>query len=640
MAAGDGTLQDLLAGEVGVAGGLWQTLAEQSPDHIMLLDLEGRIRYVNRTVPDLTISEVLGREQCDFVPPAFQQRARDALVAAREGRSPVAYEIEYHPIDGSSVQHFDVRVGPVFEGGEVVAFIVRASNVTERVQATRSLHEKTELHRLTFEHAPFGICRFDERGVVTACNQVLARVLGAPVERIVGFDMLAGMIHPEQRAALLAALAGGAGIFEGEYTSVTGGKTSMLRTVYCAIAGEDGRPSGGLAFVEDFTELRARELELHRAQRLESLGLLAGGLAHDFNNLMTPILLATEQLRRGLTGERLEQTLRSVRRAAERAGGLASQLLTFSRQQALAFERLDVAELVSTRRELLRRLLREDIELEICLPDGPAWALAEGARIEQALLNLTANAQDAMPEGGRLRIELRRDRRTDPRGGGIRAEVGWVILEVSDTGVGMSAETRGRIFDPFFSTKERGRGTGLGLATVHGIVRQHRGFVEVESEPGVGTTFTLGLPATEPDPRAVAGTTGPEDATPPGRGESVLVVEDDTDVRAMTAEILESLGYRVITAASGVEALARLDAHGGKIQLLVSDVVMPGLSGPALCAAVSERRPGMRHLFISGYAEGLGESGEGLTASFLPKPFSVSALARAVRHALDGDGPK
>ncbi len=626
---------------LGELGELWRTLAEHSPDHIMLLDPLGHILYINRTVPDLSLDRVLGHDHLEFIPPAQRPAARAALQRVIDGRASTTFQTEYHTATGE-VRHFDVRLGPVLREGVVKAVISSSTDVTDRVRVAEALRQTAEIHRLTFEHSPFGICHFDRNGVVTACNQALARILGAPAERVVGVDMQRAMTNPAQQAALQEALAGRVGHFEGPYRSVTGDKPSFLRTAYCPLLGPDGQPAGGIACVEDLTELRDREAQLGSAQRLESLGLLAGGLAHDFNNLLTPVLLSTELLVQRAAGTPAEPALVAIRKAVERAGILTNQLLTFSRHQVLDLERVNLSDLLLASQPLLRRLLREDIELELDLgasAGADAWIMADSARLEQALLNLAANAQEAMPKGGSLTLALHHDPTVASRQpGGAPSPLGWSLLTVTDTGCGMDEATVARVFEPFFSSKQRSRGTGLGLATVHGIVRQHGGWIEVHSAPGKGSSFVIGLPAL-----AALQPAAPPPARPQpvcqGGSETILVVEDDPDVRLLTTEILEGLGYRVLNAGGAREALGRLAGFTGDVHLLVSDVVMPGMSGPLLFETLSSTRPGLKVLFISGYADGLTPPPPPHRYHFLPKPYDVSGLARTVREALDERAP-
>ncbi len=387
--------------------------------------------------------------------------------------------------------------------------------------------------------------------------------------------------------------------------------------------------------------LRAADERLRSAQKMEAVGRLAAGIAHDFNNLLTAIIGSTDLLLEALPPEHpaREEALES-RKAALRAADLTHQLLAFSRQQVLAPRTLDLNKVVQDVERLLRRLISEDIEMRTVLARELAPVSADPSQLEQVLVNLAVNARDAMPQGGTLTIETANVTLDDTY---IAAQpvVGageYVMVAVSDTGTGMDEATKSRVFEPFFTTKERGKGTGLGLATVYGIVKQSGGYIWVYSEVRVGSTFKIYLPR-------VAGPVEPTAPAPPSssslRGtETVLVVEDQDEVRGLIRKILESRGYHVLVAAAGAAALELAAAHSGDIALLVTDVVMPGMSGPEVLRTLSAARKLLRTLFLSGYTD---ESvvHRGMldpSVAFLQKPFTAEGLAAKVRAVLDAPG--
>ena len=386
--------------------------------------------------------------------------------------------------------------------------------------------------------------------------------------------------------------------------------------------------------------LQRAEDELRHAQKLEAVGRLAGGVAHDFNNLLTAILGYSEMLLRHLPAHSpaLEHA-RLIYKAGEQAAGLTKQLLAFSRKQILQPRVLDLNDLVREMEKLLQRVIGEHIRIELRIEAKHARVLADPNQIEQVILNLGVNARDAMPGGGTLRIATL-DRTVDAEAARLRGddiEPGlYVSLLVSDSGSGMSAETRERIFEPFFTTKGPGKGTGLGLATVYGIVKQSRGSILVESELGHGSTFIMDLPVTEAA-LDVTDSTAPE-AAQVSHGETVLVAEDEEVVRMLVCAVLEECGYTVICAARPSEAIRMAQEHRGPIHLLVTDVVMPEMHGPALAKLLLAVRPGLRVLYISGYSEndisdqGVLDAGLDL----LQKPFTHEQLVRKVRGLLDG----
>ncbi|MFN8095313.1 MAG: ATP-binding protein [Vicinamibacteria bacterium] len=404
----------------------------------------------------------------------------------------------------------------------------------------------------------------------------------------------------------------------------------------------EGRVTGVLSVILDMTARRRAEDELRRtqeqllqAQKLEAVGRLAGGVAHDFNNILGVIIGQGEMAAAGLApGDPAAGRLGQILAAAHRAASLTRQLLAFSRRQVLKPRVLDLNAEVADVEKMLRRLIGEDIALETSLASDLGRVRADSGQIGQVLMNLAVNARDAMPDGGVLRIETANAevgedeaRRSPPLRPGS-----YVRIRVRDDGVGMEPSVREHVFDPFFTTKAEGRGTGLGLSTVYGIVTQSGGFVRVDSEPSRGATFTIDLPRVDGD----ADPPVPAPASPPrGRGETVLVVEDQAHLRELVGEMLEDAGYRVISAPDGRQALRVAAAHEGPVDLLVTDVVMPGMGGPETARRLTEARPGLRTLLVSGYANEAVARG-GNDYPLLDKPFTRTDLLARVRAVLDG----
>jgi nitrogen-specific signal transduction histidine kinase/CheY-like chemotaxis protein len=390
---------------------------------------------------------------------------------------------------------------------------------------------------------------------------------------------------------------------------------------------------------QDITERRQLEEQFRQSQKMDAFGQLAGGVAHDFNNLLTIINGYSDLLLDSLPpGDPNRELLSEIHKAGERSAGLTRQLLAFSRQQILAPRVLDLNEVVADMDRMLRRLIGEDVELRTVPAAELDSVRADPGQLEQVIVNLVVNARDAMPKGGQLTIETANST-IDESSTVAHAVVppgSYVLLMVSDTGVGMDAETQARIFEPFFTTKERGKGTGLGLATVYGIVKQSGGYILVYSELAHGTTFKVYLPrvAAPADPVIAAA------AKPSGSlqgSETILVTEDQEEVRNLIRRMLQMRGYNLLVAASGQEALLLADTRPGEIDLLLTDVVMPGIGGRELALLLGPKHPHMKVLFLSGYTD---ESivHRGLLApglAFLQKPFSADALARKVRAVLD-----
>ena len=393
--------------------------------------------------------------------------------------------------------------------------------------------------------------------------------------------------------------------------------------------------------VRDISERRRLENQLRVSQKLEAVGQLAGGIAHDFNNLLVVINsytdMAIETLREG---DPMRADLQQVAEAGARAAGLTRQLLAFGRRQFLQPKVLSLNTVVSGIEQMLRRLIGEDIELRIKLSPDAGNVRADPAQVEQVLMNLVLNARDAMPQGGRLVVETA-DVELDELYAKTHADVkpgSFVLLAVSDTGSGMDQKILGRIFEPFFTTKGPGKGTGRGLATVYGIVKQSGGYINVKSEVGRGSTFQVYLPRDASKPTVLEAERRP---APAGGSETILVVEDDDGIRRLIHRMLEPAGYKVVSAGTGQELLRICQQWPGPVDLLLTDVVMPTMSGSAVAARVSELRPSAKILFMSGYMdEAIGHHGVPETGiNFIHKPFSAEGLLRRVREALDERNP-
>lgn len=417
------------------------------------------------------------------------------------------------------------------------------------------------------------------------------------------------------------------------------GERLWVRTNAEAVRDDRGTIVKIVGNIMDVTERRALEEQLRQSQKMEAIGKLAGGVAHDFNNMLTVILSYGELARRRAeAGQPVREELVEVVSAGERAAALTRQLLAFSRKQVLKVEPVDLNRIVARADKMLKRLVGEHIDLQVTLAPALGVTLADPSQLEQVVMNLVVNARDAMPGGGRLLLETANvdvDDAHDARHLGVPPGH-YVRLTVTDSGCGMDAQTQSRIFEPFFTTKEPDQGTGLGLSTVYGIVKQSGGHIRVDSEPGRGTTFDIYVPR---DPTA---TVHDEPTTPAlaptGGTETILVVEDDEAVRELAVRILRTAGYTVLEAPSGELAVAECEHHHGVIHLLLTDVVMPKMDGQALATRLAPIRPKMRVLFMSGYSDTAIEQHGELRAGarLLPKPFTVESLTRQVRDTLDG----
>jgi len=410
-----------------------------------------------------------------------------------------------------------------------------------------------------------------------------------------------------------------------------GGGTRLVECSYRSHV----RAQRHLCIARDITDRRLLEERLMQAEKIESVGRLAGGIAHDFNNLLTAILGYTELL----LGARAEsdpdrRDLEEIQRAGQRAASLTQQLLAFSRRQVLMPKDVDLNQTVTGLQSLLSRLIREDITLACDLAPAPAMVRIDPAQLEQAIVNLVVNARDALPSGGEIRLEVAPALRSqlDMPPEQTPASDEYVRLRVMDNGVGISPAARAHLFEPFFTTKEVGKGTGLGLASVYGIVRQSNGFITVESEPGAGSVFAMHFPAVRNVP---AGATASTAAAAAPRPETILLVEDEDAVRVVVSAVLRREGYHVLEAPGPHVAMDIFTKRGRHIDLLLTDVVMPDMNGPALAQQLIGLRPALRVLFISGYADMAAQPDPGNeNVSFLSKPFQASALTARVRRML------
>jgi two-component system, cell cycle sensor histidine kinase and response regulator CckA len=401
----------------------------------------------------------------------------------------------------------------------------------------------------------------------------------------------------------------------------------------------DGQVSGAICMSLDITDRKQLEEQLRQAQKMEAVGRLAGGIAHDFNNLLMVIQGYSDLLVERLPGgDPLRRNAEQIQMASQRASSLTRQLLAFSRKQMLAPKILNVQSVVAEMEKILRRLIGEDIQLETSSAPDLGLVKADRSQIEQVILNLAVNARDAMPQGGRLTIETANvvldSSYSHPPA--VLSPGRYVMLAVTDNGCGMDAETQAHVFEPFFTTKEKGKGTGLGLATVYGVVKQSGGYVWVYSEPGRGTSFKIYLPRIE-ETAVPAVRDGKSEMQIPQRGsETILLVEDEKGVRELAREYLASSGYTVIEAEDGHTALELAAMHVGQIHLLLTDVVMPGISGRELAERVSQIRPGIKIIYMSGYTDqavvhhGILQN----DAVLLQKPFTLMTLAGKLREML------
>jgi len=600
--------------------------------------LEDGLVAVRTPVPGLPFSLVLVRPAADFL--GVESTGAPALalaLAAVATLAVVGLALSSHTTSLVLQARLEESVRRGREVAEKHAALQREAAERRRLEAANARLA------LATEQVAEAIVVTDPAGVLQFVNSALLRTLGQPSEALLGRPVLEldGGRNFDTAQAARATLAAGQP-WRGELvTARAGGPEVHLDVVVSPVRDEAGATVNYVAVARDTTEERRLHERLRHAQKLEAVGTLAGGVAHDFNNLLTAV--------KGYAGAALEELrawdparadVEEIKRAADRGAELVRQLLAFSRKQVLKPQVLDLDAAVAGVDKLLRRLAGEQLSLEVVRGPGTWRVRVDPGQLEQVLVNLVVNARDATPPGGRITIAT--DNVALDEAGAHRWPEGspgrWVRLSVSDTGTGMDPATVAHVFEPFFTTKERGRGTGLGLSTVYGIVNQSRGFIGVTSAPGAGTRFDVFLPAEEgaaalPAPAAPA----PRRAHAARPGETILVAEDEVQVRSLLRGQLGAEGYTVLAACDGRDALDLLERHAGRIDLLLSDLVMPHLGGRELARRFRERHPGAPVVLMSGYAEeAVAAEGDLSGASaFVQKPFEMGDLAALLRRLLD-----
>jgi PAS domain S-box-containing protein len=629
------------------------------PDAIMAVDSEGNILQVNPQAEALfgyTRDELLGQKIEMLVPERSRkqhhQNRNEFAQQPRIRRMGAGLELYGRRRNGSEFP-VEIALSPVeTDQGTVVLSAVR--DITDRKEveaALRKAHEELSLrsNRQLWEYrsrlasiidsSEDAIIGKDLDGIVTTWNKGAERIYGYTGEEIVGksISLLAPKERPDEIPGILRQIAKGESVEHFETLRLTkDGRRLTMSISVSPMRDTSGAVVGASVIARNITEQKRAEDQLRQAQKMEAVGRLAGGVAHDFNNVLGIITACTELLQGRLEPTAAEY-VENIRTAAQRGASLTRQLLAFSRRQATQPTIFDLNDRLHEIAKLLRPLMGDDVELVIQRRSSSAIVETDPSQLDQIVLNLAVNARDAMPRGGKLILEtatadfdehfVRQHPQVTPGK--------YVLLAVSDTGMGMDEETVSRIFEPFFTTKEAGKGTGLGLATVYGIVRQSAGYIWVYSEPGRGTTFKIYLPSSE-HKIGLQPPTEVEAVLPSRAGTTILLVEDDDTMRSLTRKMLEEHGYTVIEAHGGNAALERANQDHVHIDLMLTDVVMRGMSGPELGLRLGQAHPNVKIVYMSGYTGELINQHDALQPgiSLLEKPFTRNALLQVLNAAL------
>jgi two-component system, cell cycle sensor histidine kinase and response regulator CckA len=622
-----------------VAETRYLTLFEAATDAIAILDESGTLIEVNprwEEILGVPREQIIGHSVRDFAVPELA----DTNVALVRKAAGSRQDLQRFAVRGAGgkVLWFEGNSTPIVADGRRLVFSI-SRNVTAAIAAQAELERSEAKYRTLLDNIPDVVWTARADGSLEFVTANCERILGyTPAELMPRFGR-PDEIFPADRDQVMATwhtfLAGG-GSFDVEYRRRhADGRWIWVHNRALARSCDVTRAIDGI--MTDVSERKRLEDQMRQAQKLEAVGQLSGGVAHDFNNLLAVIMANCHFLLEALADHdpRRADAL-EIESAGARAAQLTRQLLAFSRRQALAPMLCDLAVTVAGLEKMLHRLIGEDIDL-VVTPGADVGAVrVDVGQIEQVVMNLVVNARDAMPDGGTIAIELGNADVTDATAFDDVMPGRYVVLSVSDTGCGMDAETRRRIFEPFFTTKELGKGTGLGLSTCYGIVRQSGGAIYVYSEPGHGSTFKVFLPRVDGD----AAPSVRREIAAIGGSETVLVIEDEDRVRAAVIRMLTARGYRVLGARTAADAIAIARNHRGRLDLVLSDVILPGARGTEAVEQLQQLSPGTRALFMSGYTDhvalrtGLLEDGR----SLIQKPFSMDALAHKVREVLDSPG--
>ncbi len=629
---------------------LLQGITEGTTDSVFVKDLQGRYLMMNSAGARFlgrSIEEVIGKDASElFSPESGRQIMERDRTVLQSGETCTYEEVG---VSGGVARTYLSTKGPYRDAtGQVIGLLGISRDISHRKRAEEEIHKSEQRLRIHVEHTPLAVIEWDLQFRVVAWNAAAERIFGFSREEAMG-QHAHFIVAPAFRQRVdrvwqdLLDQKGATRSTANNDNTTKDGRTISCEWYNTPLVDESGRVFGVASLVQEVTERVALEEKLRHSQKMEAIGRLAGGVAHDFNNLLTVIMGYNQILTDGVPAAgRLMNATVQIRTASERAEEITRQLLAFSRKQVLQPRVIDLNDVMMNIDTMLRRLIGEDVEVLTVPGRDLGTVKADPGQIEQVIMNLAVNARDAMPSGGKLTLETGNMELDDvyAREHPPLQPGRYVMLAVSDTGIGMDADTQAHIFEPFFTTKEVGKGTGLGLSTVYGIVQQSGGCIWVYSEPDRGTTFKIYFPRVDRPVERVRAEKRPASMQ---RGtETILLVEDNEQVRQLTSSVLADCGYKVLPAAGPEEGLALCRAHHPDIQLLVTDVILPGMNGPQLAEQVKRISRRTRVLYVSGYTSDAivhyGVLDPGLW--FLAKPFSVSELVAKVREVLDAESPE
>ena len=625
---------------------LFHLISENAADMIAVVDLEGR-RIFNSLSYEKILGyppdELQGSSGFEQIHPDDRERVTQAATRTRQSGMGTTLEYRFRHKNGGWMVLESIASVIRNEKGEPEKLVIVNRDITERKKAQEALSSSEASFRSLVEGAPYGIYRATMTGQFLEVNPAFQRMLGyESAQELFNADLATQVFRNSadyERMNELLAESKVMKDIELEWKRRSG-EPIVVRCSGHRVEGKDGALDYFEVFAEDVTERRTLERQLRMAQKMEAIGRLSGGIAHDFNNLLGVIIGYSGVLKKSLDKNApTYEFATEVEKAGQRAASLTRQLLAFSRQQVLTPSVLSLNSLVTDMEKMLPRLLGEDINVSLALDSELGNVKADQSQIEQVIMNLAVNARDAMPSGGKLQIQtanVELDLAYTREHPGSKAG-SYVMLAIADSGTGMSAETIAHIFEPFFTTKGVGQGTGLGLATVYGIVKQSNGYIWVDSILGKGSAFQIYLPRHLDAEEVSVAKVEVQPTERPRESEMILLVEDADPLRKLAQAFLESNGFRVLSAACGEAALEIAARHSGKFDLLLTDVVMPGMNGRVLAEELSRRQPSLKVLFMSGYTDSF-IAGHGVLqqgTNLLHKPFTEEILVSKVREVLD-----